>query len=274
MIKTLTGLQEVEVLRPWEFAGQVELQIGKAALRRWPTRVCDGLEISLLVGPTHEAKIHGRSTMTPGKVTFVQLPGTVWSAQVALGAFLSIEVAPELFERFLSEWPTRPRLPGPSQIVVPTLVDEFWMAHSLLRKQRDATTRTEALVRLIGATIEALSEAGLPGTAACAGVSRAREAIHDDPTSAPTIAVLAAHAGMNPLALVRAFRRQYGVGPAEYRRGLRLAHARHMLRRGRTLAEIVTELGFADVAELRQSFLACVGVTPESYGAQTAARLV
>ena len=36
MLKTMTGLEEVEFFRPWEFAGQVELQVGQAAVRRWP----------------------------------------------------------------------------------------------------------------------------------------------------------------------------------------------------------------------------------------------
>jgi len=79
---------------------------------------------------------------------------------------------------------------------------------------------------------------------------------------------------MRPLALVRAFRRRYGVGPAEYRRGLRLARARQMLRAGRSIEEIVAELGFADDAELSRCFRAGVGVAPESYGAQIADRLV
>src|SRR5262245_4283732 len=105
MSKVLVGLEEAVLFCPPEYAGHIEIQSGAPAVRRWPTRVCEGFEISLLLGPTHDATIQGRPTTTPGNVTFVQLPGTVWSAERVFGAFLSIELGAELFRSLVADWP-------------------------------------------------------------------------------------------------------------------------------------------------------------------------
>ncbi len=265
MLSSLTGLEAVELFRPREFAGHVELQVGVPAIRRWPTRVCMGFEISLQIGPAHEEIVQGRRTETPGKVTFVQLPGTVWSAQRAVGAFLSLEVSPELFERLLAEWPSRPSLPGPAQVALPRLVDAFWSRHKLLRAPGDATARSEALVSLVGMAIESLTGKAPPAAIGCDLVARARDALHDCSAQAPTMDALAAYSGLPTLQLVRAFRRRFGVGPARYRRALRAARARRLLLAGRAVAEIVTEMAFASEAELRRTFSAHFGLEPDHY---------
>jgi AraC-like DNA-binding protein len=265
MHKTLIGLEQVELFRPEEYAGQVELQVGAPAVRRWPPRLCRGFEISLLIGPSHSATIQGRATETPGKVTFVQAPGTAWSAQRAVGAFLSLEIAPELFERFAADWRRCSSLPGPSQIVLPGLLDAFWSSHKVLRCSGDSTARSEALVRLVATVLEQLSGGAPADLVVSDGVAKARDAIHDCPAKAPTISALAALAGLTPFELVRTFRRRYGVTPASYRRLLRVALARKMLARGRTVGEVVAELGFRSASELRQTFVSQVGLTPESY---------
>lgn len=270
MRSLLTGLERAHVFRPREYAGQVEVQVGEPATRRWPTRICEGFEMSLLIGPTHEATIHGRKTETPGKLTFVQLPGTVWSAKRAVGAFLSLELSPELFARFVADLPRRPSLPGPSQVVLPGLLDAFWRTHKVFRSQSDATTRTETLVRLVAMVLESLSGKELPAPTVSDGVTRAREAIHDCPHEAPTIDRLAAEAAMSPIEFVRAFRRQYGVGPAEYRRALRMARGRRMCLAGRATADIASELGFSSATAFRRSFVASAGIDPERYAQQIA----
>jgi AraC-like DNA-binding protein len=264
---TLTGLEQVELFRPDEYDGLVEVQVGAPAARRWPTRICGGLEISLLIGPTHEATIQRRQTETPGKVTFVQLPGTVWSAPQVGGGFFSIDVAPQLFARFLAEWPKGSSLPGPSQVVTPGLLDVFWSTHRVLRQPGNATTRSEALVRLVSQVLETLTGVAPPDVD-CDGVSRARDLIHDCPESAPTLEALAAEAELTPFELARAFRRRYGVGPSGYRRALQVTRARWMLFGGRAIEEVVAQLGFASADELRRCFVAQVGLEPEQYAGE------
>jgi AraC-like DNA-binding protein len=265
VLDSVTGLEQVELFRPEEYRGQVEIQVGAPAVRRWPTKICDGLEITVLVGPSHEATIHGRQTQTPGKVCFVQLPGTVWSAPRVVGGFFSLELAPALFARFVADWPKASSLPGPSQVVTPELLDLFWDAHRVLRQPGDALTRSEALVRLVSAVLESLTGVGPPERVVADGVSLTRDLIHDCPAIAPTLEVLAEQAGLTPFELARAFRQRYGVGPSGYRRALQVARARRMLCGGRDVEQVVTELGFDSIEELQRSFFGQLGLAPDSY---------
>ena len=204
MTKVLVGLEQAVLFSPPEYAGQVEIQSGAPALRHWAPRVCDGLEISLLIGPSHDAIIEGRRTTTPGNITFIQLPGTVWSAEQVYGAFLSIELKPDLFASLRENWPTSPTLPGPSQIVVPELLQAFTAAHNAFRFHRDAMTTTEALVELLRQVLATIT--GIePGTPTCDDVSRARDALHDGSNRSLTIDELATEAGLTPFEFVRAF---------------------------------------------------------------------
>lgn len=261
----LVALEKVEIVRPKEFGGEVELQLGVPAVRSWPTRLCEGLEISLLIGPSHPTTIQGRQTETPGKMTFVQMPGTVWSAPEVSGAFLSLEVGPGLFARLAAEWPGRATLPGPSLVPVPMLMDAFWFSHELLRSQTDATARSETLLRLVRTLFTLLTGAAPDPGPPADGIARVRDAIHDSPASAPTIEDLATLAGLTSFELVGSFKRRYGTTPARYRHALRLARARQLLAGGRTTTEAAEALGFGSAESLRRAFASEVGVSPERY---------
>jgi AraC-like DNA-binding protein len=267
MAKVLVGLEQAVLFCPPEYSGHVELQSGVPAVRRWPTRVCEGFEISLLLGPTHDATIQGRRTTTPGNVTFVQLPGTVWSAERVHGAFLSIELGPELFASLLEEWPSASLLATPSQIVMPDLLRTFTRAHNAFRLHNDATTRTESLVDLLHQVLTTLTGC-VPKIPINDSVSRARDALHAETRIAPTIETLAADAGLTQFEFVRAFHHRYGVGPAGYRRAVKLARARHLLRRGYTIDEVTTAVGFASTTAMTRSFISEIGVEPTRYAEQ------
>lgn len=267
MVKVLVGLEQAMVFCPAEYGGHVEVQSAVPAVRRWPARLCAGFEMSLLIGPSHDATIQGQHTMTPGNVTFVQLPGTVWSAERVYGAFLSIELSPDLFASLRDSWVSSRSLPGPSQVVLPELLNAFSRAHNAFRLRSDATTRTEALVDLIHQVLHSMTGTE-PVTPVCDAVSRARDALHASTHNAPTIDELAAEARLTPFELVRAFHRRYGVGPSAYRRSLQIARARELFRRGRTVDEVTVELGFASRSALTRSFIAQIGVEPTRYAEQ------
>ncbi len=271
MVNALVGLEQALLFCPPEYGGHVEIQSGIPAVRRWPTRVCDGFEISLLLGPTHDAIIQGRHTTTPGNVTFVQLPGTVWSADKVHGAFLSIEIGPELFDNLLDEWPSSRLLPPPSQVVMPELLRTFSRTHNAFRLHNDATARTESLVDLLHQVLTTMTGCE-PKIPICDSISRARDALHADPNYAPTIEELADEAGLTQFEFVRAFHHRYGIGPSAYRRSVKLARARHLLRRGYTIDEIVTEVGFASMSSLTRNFISEIGVEPTRYAEQVTRR--
>jgi AraC family transcriptional regulator len=93
------------------------------------------------------------------------------------------------------------------------------------------------------------------------------ELLHERAPAAPSLADLAAEAGVHPAHLSRAFRRRFGMTVCEYSRKLRLEWAAARLIEERSLAQIAVEAGFADQSHFTRSFRRHFGVTPGRYRA-------
>lgn len=61
---------------------------------------------------------------------------------------------------------------------------------------------------------------------------------------------------------IRTFQQQIGLSPRLYLRQLRVLKARHMLQDGRPLAEVASDLHFADQAHFSRTFKSVFGVSP------------
>ena len=81
----------------------------------------------------------------------------------------------------------------------------------------------------------------------------------------PSIQELAALSGYHPVSLARAFRRRYGIGPADYIRKRRVHQAVSLIARGRSLAHAAAALGFVDQSHLHRSFVAEYAMTPGAF---------
>lgn len=92
---------------------------------------------------------------------------------------------------------------------------------------------------------------------------RAVEHIHDAFGAPLRVADIAAHAGVHPVTLAKAFRNRHGVSPAEYLREVRLTWARDILRRSsRPIADIALSAGFWDQSHFTRLFARRFGMTP------------
>lgn len=78
---------------------------------------------------------------------------------------------------------------------------------------------------------------------------------------------LAAVAGLSPTHLQRAFRRRYGVSPAEYARARRFGQLREALREGAAVTDAVYEAGFGSGSRVYEESDRRLGMTPASYRA-------
>jgi len=68
--------------------------------------------------------------------------------------------------------------------------------------------------------------------------------------------------------LTRMFQKATGISIGEYRRGLRLEHARALLADpDRTIEAVATDSGFADARQFRRLWLQAYGVSPARYRA-------
>lgn len=99
-----------------------------------------------------------------------------------------------------------------------------------------------------------------------AWLERAREQLHDEWRRTPGLAELADTAGVHPVYLARAFRRQYGCSPGEYLRRCRMERAIGLLHDRRTaLADIAATCGFVDQSHFTHAFRRQHRCTPAQY---------
>ena len=84
---------------------------------------------------------------------------------------------------------------------------------------------------------------------------------------APSLDSLAKAAGLSPTYLQRAFRRRYGVSPAEYHRALRFGQFKASLREGAGVTEAVYDAGFGSGSRVYEHSDRLLGMTPASYRA-------
>lgn len=112
----------------------------------------------------------------------------------------------------------------------------------------------------------------LPGTGVLA--RQVMNRLADQLTGPPTLAELAAEAGLSRYQLLRAFRAEVGMPPYAWLAQHRVARARVLLEQGCRPAAAATLTGFADQAHLTRWFRRVVGVTPGTYrnGVQDSSR--
>ena len=103
-----------------------------------------------------------------------------------------------------------------------------------------------------------------------AGVARAREHLSDRIAENVPLSRLAAEAGLEPFALLRAFSGAYGLPPHAWQVQERVRRAKGLLARRVAPAEVAAALGFSDQSHLTRAFRRIVGVTPGRYQREVA----
>jgi AraC-like DNA-binding protein len=103
------------------------------------------------------------------------------------------------------------------------------------------------------------------GKPARPSMAEVRELLHATLADPPSLTELAATVGEKPLAVLRAFRRAYGMPPYTYVTQVRVEKARELLRRGVPPAEAAVTVGFCDQSHLSRHFRSLVGVPPRAY---------
>ncbi|WP_457514814.1 AraC family transcriptional regulator [Streptomyces sp. TE33382] len=102
-------------------------------------------------------------------------------------------------------------------------------------------------------------------TAGARDAARARAVLEERMEGPPTLESLAAELGTSPFALLRAFKKQYGMPPHTWLTDARVRRARRMLDRGTAPADAAAAVGFTDQPHLNRHFTRIVGVPPGAY---------
>jgi AraC-like DNA-binding protein len=98
-----------------------------------------------------------------------------------------------------------------------------------------------------------------------ANLERARQRLADDLQVAPTLAELAALAGLSRYQVLRRFAATYGVPPHTWLMQRRAEHARALIRQGSGLAQAAAASGFADQSHMTRIFARQFGFTPGAW---------
>lgn len=89
----------------------------------------------------------------------------------------------------------------------------------------------------------------------------------DEADTAPSLDALASAVALSPSHLQRAFRRRFGVSPAEYHRARRFDQLKAALRDGAAVTDAVYEAGFGSGSRVYEHSNRLLGMTPASYRA-------
>lgn len=125
----------------------------------------------------------------------------------------------------------------------------------------------EVVVILI---LRALLNGGHVASGMLAGLShprlaRAIVAMHDSPARAWTLDALAKRAGLSRSQFAAVFADVVGTTPGDYLAGHRIAVAQDLLRRGRPVKVVATEVGYGSASALSRAFTAHCGRSPREW---------
>lgn len=145
-----------------------------------------------------------------------------------------------------------------------------WLSamHQCSEVHGPALVRDEAYIRfaqgLFGRYVRDAAPAASVGQEVLA-VRRGRDFLDQNLGNQVSLKALAAHAGVPPFVLFRAFERALGMTPHGYQRQARVRTVMRLLRLGYSIANASNLAGFADQSHCTRWFRRLMGITPGQY---------
>lgn len=219
--------------------------------------------LTLVLGGSYEETIRGRAASHSAGALLFYPAGEPHSQRFpATGALkLSLSPAPAMLD-YLAD-----RLPL-AEAPVAAAPELMCLGRRMAQEIRVADAYSRMALEGLSWELIALfgRHAGYRAAESSRWVAKARAcmAAHlDQPLS---IARLATLCDVHPARLVRAFRRELGMGPGEYQRTLRLKHALHLVSEtDMPLSEIALACGFCDQSHFSRAFKAAYGDAPSAF---------
>jgi AraC-like DNA-binding protein len=97
-------------------------------------------------------------------------------------------------------------------------------------------------------------------------IKLAREILDCNLTDNLSLSSLADSCNISPFHLTRSFSAHFGLPPHAYHLQKRVEHAKTLIRKGETLANVATATGFADQAHMARHFRKYLGAPPGQFG--------
>ncbi|MCX7078724.1 MAG: AraC family transcriptional regulator, partial [Pseudomonas sp.] len=96
-------------------------------------------------------------------------------------------------------------------------------------------------------------------------VKRIKKKLEDDFDKNIPLEDLAKLVDLDPLYMIRVFKKNVGISPHSYQIQKRIAHVQNLLRKGASIAQASFCCGFFDQSHMTRAFKRVVGVTPGSF---------
>jgi AraC-like DNA-binding protein len=135
----------------------------------------------------------------------------------------------------------------------------------LVDDDADTLRKESAAITFFSEVQRKLNPAPLPDRDASRQLTRAAEFIAENCTLSLTLEDICEVAELSASHLIRAFKQRYGMTPHAYLINRRIQYSRAQLRRGRLIADVALDAGFADQAHLQRMFKRLVAATPGQY---------
>jgi AraC-like DNA-binding protein len=146
------------------------------------------------------------------------------------------------------------------------LFDGLNRLHAILVDDDTDTLRKQsAAITFFSEVQNKLNPAVLPDHDASRQLTRAAEFIAENCTRSLKLEDICEAADLSASHLIRAFKQRYGMTPHAYLINRRIQYSRAQLRRGRVIADVALDAGFADQAHLQRIFKRLVAATPGQY---------
>ncbi|WP_047289159.1 MULTISPECIES: AraC family transcriptional regulator [Pseudomonas] len=148
----------------------------------------------------------------------------------------------------------------------PSFALTFLQQHQIIENSPPSLERESILLDLVTQLFE---RSGAP-IAAIASAERSaikfiKKKLEDEYARHIPLEELAQLVDMDPLYLIRVFKKTVGVSPHSYQIQKRVAQVQNLLRTGASLAEASFSCGFFDQSHMTRAFKKVVGITPGSF---------
>lgn len=152
----------------------------------------------------------------------------------------------------------------------PELAREILYRHRMIQRSCLSLERETILIELLA---KVFGRYGLPVPEKDASereaVRRVKQRLDLDFDKDVTLTELGMLVNMDPLYLIRVFRKEVGISPHSYQLQRRIARAQQFLRMGMSIADAAFACGFYDQSHMARFFKKIVGVTPGAFRAGT-----
>lgn len=151
---------------------------------------------------------------------------------------------------------------------MPSLARTFLEHHQVIEASQCALERESLLLELIPQLFESngVYDSSVDALERWA-VQQVRSKLEDDFNQQVSLEQLANLVGLEPLYLIRVFKKSVGVSPHSYQIQVRIAQVQRLLRAGMSIADAAIACGFFDQSHMTRAFKKLVGITPGSFRA-------